>query len=244
MARKFTVHPKTVAAATDTTRLYVEFYPYERYGIGAAPGRKSATVSDRSLLGALKKLVDRMQLYIDSDDIDLEGWTAEDVIRQIDMSNGDGCDHIVILKNLDTDEVLISGFDEMEEAEDWDDDEDDIESSTKVTAATKHSVAEISTALLDAYVKDGEELGLTEDDYEDCPFYNDSNGYRTDLAKAIAAVPAVQEANLLKYAFGNDESLDVTVYADYEWACTFLTEHRSGAGHRIMQVDRNGKFIN
>lgn len=244
MARKFIVYPKTISAATDTTRLYVEFYPYERYGIGSAPGRKSATVSGRNLLAALKKLVDKMQLYVDSDLIEEEGWTAEDVINQIDMSNGDGCDHIVILKNLDTDEVLITGFDDMEEMEDWDDDEDDIESSTEVTASTNHSVAEISTALLDAYVNDGEDLGLTEADYEDCPFYNDSNGYRTDLAKAIAAVPAVQEATLLQYAFGNDESLDVTVYADHEWACTFLTEHRNGLGHRIMQVDRNGKFIN
>ena len=93
-------------------------------------------------------------------------------------------------------------------------------------------------------MKDGEDLGLTEDYYEDCPFYNDSNGYRTDLAKAIAAVPAVQGATLLKYAFGNDESLNVAVYADYEWACTFLTEHRWGLGYRIMQVDRHGKFIN
>ena len=124
MSRKFTVYPKKVSAATDTVRLYVEFYPYERYGIGPAPGRKSATVSGLNLLEALKKLVDKMQLYVDSDLIEENGWTAEDVIKQIDMSNGDGCDHIVVLKNLDTDEELITGFDEMEETEDWDDDED------------------------------------------------------------------------------------------------------------------------
>lgn len=121
MAKKFTVHPKTVTAATDTVRLYVEFYPYARY---ERVSKKTATVSGKDLLEALKKMVDKMRLYMDSEDIEDNGWTADQVIDRILESNGDGCDYIVTVKNRDTDEVLIDEYDEME-TEDWDDDEDD-----------------------------------------------------------------------------------------------------------------------
>lgn len=114
------INARHVTAAANTVRLYVEFYPYERY---TQTSRKTATVSGRDLLHALKKMVDRMRLYIDSDAIEDYGWTAEQVIDNIQSSNGDGCDYIVILKDINTDEVYIEAFDEME-TEDWDEDED------------------------------------------------------------------------------------------------------------------------
>ena len=114
------INARPVTAAANTVKLWVEFYPYERY---TQTSRKTATVSGRDLLHALKKMVDRMRLYIDSDDIEDYGWTAQQVIDNIQSSNGDGCDYIVILKDINTDEVYIEAFDEME-TEDWDEDED------------------------------------------------------------------------------------------------------------------------
>ena len=102
-------------------RLYVEFYPYERYGGGS--GLKKATVSGTDELDALKKLVDHMGLYIDSEEIEEEGYSFEDCINNIAMSNGDGCDFVVVLKNKDSGEIYFQ--ENYEEEEDWDDEFDE-----------------------------------------------------------------------------------------------------------------------
>ena len=100
--------------ADNSVKLRVEFEVYERFGSG---GIKRATVSGPTLLDALKKMTDKMGLYVDSEVIEENQMTAEDVIKSIDMSNGDGCDYIIQLKNLTTGEVLIQGQDFSEE--DW-----------------------------------------------------------------------------------------------------------------------------
>lgn len=93
-------------------KLRVTYEVYTRYGSG---GVKSATVSGPTLLDALKKMTDQMGLYVDSEVIEENQMTAEEVIKSIDMSNGDGCDYIIQLKNLSTGEVLIHGQDFSEE---------------------------------------------------------------------------------------------------------------------------------
>lgn len=104
---------KVVRASKDSqVKLRVEYEVYTRYGSG---GIKRATVSGPTLLDALKKMTDNMGLYVDSEVIEENQMTAEDVIRSIDMSNGDGCDYIIQLKNLTTGEVLIHGQDFSEE---------------------------------------------------------------------------------------------------------------------------------
>ena len=108
-------------AANGRVRLYVEFYPYERYGGGS--GLKKATVSGTDELDALKKLVDHMGLYIDSEEIEEEGYSFEDCINNIAMSNGDGCDFVVVLKNMNSGEIYFQ--ENYEEEEDWDDEFDE-----------------------------------------------------------------------------------------------------------------------
>lgn len=106
---------KRVIRATgedNSVKLRVEYEVYTRAGSG---GIKRATVSGLTLLDALKKMTDRMGLYVDSEAIEENNMTAEDVIKSIDMSNGDGCDYIIQLKNLTTGEVLIQGQDFSEE---------------------------------------------------------------------------------------------------------------------------------
>lgn len=97
--------------------LQVKFVEYKRLDQGT---NRAATVSGATLLAALQKMVDNMLLYIDSDQIEEEGWTAEEVLDEIEMSNGDGCDYIYFLKNLTTGEVYIDEG-EPEGKEDWDD---------------------------------------------------------------------------------------------------------------------------
>jgi len=104
------------AASKPNVKLRVEFETYERFGSGQI---RKATVSGNTLLDALKKMVDNMQLYLESDMIEEENMTAEQVIEDIAGSNGDGCDFIFLLKNLTTGEVYIEE-DYSEEDEDWD----------------------------------------------------------------------------------------------------------------------------
>lgn len=99
-------------AEDNSVKLRVEYEVYTRNGSG---GIKRATVSGPTLFDALKKLVDKMGLYITSEDIEKQKMTSEAIIENIDMSNGDGCDYIIQLKNLTTGEVLIQGEDFSEE---------------------------------------------------------------------------------------------------------------------------------
>ena len=120
-------------------RLYVEFYPYERYG--SSEGLKRATVSGTDKLDAIKRLVDHMGLYIDSEIIEEANYSFEDVINSIVSSNGDGCDFIVVLKNKNSGEIYIE--EDYEEEEDWDDDFDESlkESSTSTLSDKSNSIS-------------------------------------------------------------------------------------------------------
>lgn len=102
--------------------LYVEYEPYERYTQSPI---KKARVSGPTLLEALKKLVDNMRLYIDSEDIEDQDMNDQEVIEAIQRWNGDGCDWIFLLKNLTTNEILIEEEYYEDEAENWDDEDDD-----------------------------------------------------------------------------------------------------------------------
>ena len=105
---------KRAAAA----KLKVVYEPYDRYG---SSGARTATVSGDDLLDALKKMVDHMELYISSSDIDREGWTAEEVIDKINETNdGGGCDFIYSLTDLKTKDDLIYEGEPEEMEEEWD----------------------------------------------------------------------------------------------------------------------------
>lgn len=102
--------------------LEVTFEPYDPFG--SSLGLKTRRASGSDLLDALKRMVDHMLLYLDSEYIEEEGMTAEEVINKIDMSNGDGCDYIVSLINKTTGETLL-GSDVYDGYDDWDDDFDE-----------------------------------------------------------------------------------------------------------------------
>ena len=102
--------------------LEVRFEVYGRYGDGGEI--ITARVSGRDLRHALMRMVDRMRLYLESDDIEERNLTAEQIIDSISSTNGDGCDMIYLLKNLTTNEILIDYSDCYQE-QDWDDDFDE-----------------------------------------------------------------------------------------------------------------------
>ena len=75
------------ASSQDTAvKLRVEYEVYERFQSG---GIKKATVSGQTLLDALKKMCDKMGLYITSEDIEDKNMTAQQVIEQITYQNCD-----------------------------------------------------------------------------------------------------------------------------------------------------------
>lgn len=109
---------RMISSANETAqpvKLRVVFEPYERYGGG---GIKTARISGTNILDALKKMTDKMTLYIDSEYIDEEGMTADEVIEKLRTDNGDGCDFIYSLSDINSGEVYIDEGDYDEE--DWD----------------------------------------------------------------------------------------------------------------------------
>ena len=101
-----------------TVRLKVVYEPYQRYEPGApCVGHITAD----SFREALIKMLSRVRMYTDEDSIqereeelDRE-MTPEEIINQLKIENGDGCDYIFSLSNEDTGEEYISetpGFDE------------------------------------------------------------------------------------------------------------------------------------
>lgn len=58
-------------------------------------------------LEAIKNMCDNMRLYIDSDEIEEENMSFEDVIDAICDCNGDGCDYIFSLKDLSSGEIYL-----------------------------------------------------------------------------------------------------------------------------------------
>ena len=111
---------KGIKEDIEKVTLEVQFEEYERYGGGNI---RKAKVSGANLLEALKKMVDRMRLYLDSDEIEEKDMTAEEVLRRIAGENGDGCDYIFYIKNVTTGENLLTF--NYDEEENWDDDYDD-----------------------------------------------------------------------------------------------------------------------
>lgn len=71
------------------------------------------------MLEALKKIVDNLGLYLSVDEIEEEGYSPEQIIESIQSTNGDGCDYIILLKNITTGEVYIDDYYEDAEEEEW-----------------------------------------------------------------------------------------------------------------------------
>ena len=98
-------------------RLYMEYYPYERY---TETPLKRVRITGADLRECLIKMVRNMGwgLYLSVETIEEENMTPEDIIESLKSTNGDGCDFINRLKNEDTGEVYIDeGW--VDEEEDW-----------------------------------------------------------------------------------------------------------------------------
>lgn len=103
------------ANESSKVKLSLQYEPYDRY---ESSGIKKATISAPTLRDALIKLTDNLQLYLYPEDIEDDDMSVEEIIDSIVMSNGDGCDFILELKNLTTGETLISANYE-EYPEEW-----------------------------------------------------------------------------------------------------------------------------
>ena len=96
---------------SESTELYVKFEDYPDGNI------KEATFFGSSRSEALKAMVDSLLLYLDVDTIEDDDLSDEDIINALEAQNGDGCDYIILLKDMKTGEVLMDyPYDE----ESWD----------------------------------------------------------------------------------------------------------------------------
>lgn len=82
---------------------------YEDYPDGRI---KKATFEGTDRLDALKKMTDSLGFYIESSDIEDNGWSADDVIEELWSTNGDGCDFIIELKDKTANEILMDAAEE------------------------------------------------------------------------------------------------------------------------------------
>lgn len=96
-------------------KLHVEYEPYDRYTQNPI---KKANITAPTLREALAKMVDKMTLYLEPDEVmDVEEFPTEnDIIERISESNGDGCDFIYLLKDSNDGFIYIDeGMDNEEE---------------------------------------------------------------------------------------------------------------------------------
>ena len=106
------------STASAPVELYVEFEPYERYDKQPI---KKAKIKRASLREALAAMADNMSIYVEPDSIMSEDAfpTEQDIINDIQYSNGDGCDFIYLLKNLTDGTVYIDEGLTDDEVEEW-----------------------------------------------------------------------------------------------------------------------------
>ena len=97
------------SAKTSSCTLEVK---YEDYPDGNV---KKAKFEGADLRSALIAMVNDLLLYLDQDEIEDDNMSAEDIIGSIEERNGDGCDFIIILKDLSTGKVLMDYQDYYEE---------------------------------------------------------------------------------------------------------------------------------
>lgn len=168
---------KELNETADKITLEVKFEVYGRYGDGGEI--ITAKVSGKDLRHALMRMVDKMRLYIKSDDIEENNLTAEEILDSISDSNGDGCDMIYHLKNLTTGEVLIDEPEYWDE-QDWDDDMDE-----SITEYFEDETA-------DDYFDDAE-VNCAE-----CEYYDDDYDYSEMDARLLADA----EVNRLRHLYG------------------------------------------
>lgn len=95
-------------------KLYVKWEVYERYGSSRVEiEEKTFSAPDRR--SALIKMTKDLLLYIDEDQIQEDQMTDADIINSIESNNGDGCDFIILMKDLTTNETLMDNTSDYEE---------------------------------------------------------------------------------------------------------------------------------
>lgn len=68
---------------------------------------ESITTIQDTELDAFKEIVDNLQVYLTSDDIEDENMTVPEIVHRLQSMNGDGCDYIILFENRTTGDVYI-----------------------------------------------------------------------------------------------------------------------------------------
>lgn len=81
--------------------LYVKFEDYPDGNV------KQSTFFGNNRLEALKNMISSLLLCLDADTIDEDSLSDDDVIKELESRNGDGCDYIIRLEDKSTGEIII-----------------------------------------------------------------------------------------------------------------------------------------
>lgn len=63
---------------------------------------ESITVVEDTELDAFMELVDNLQVYLTSEDIEDENMAVPQIVERLQSMNGDGCDYIIFFENRTT----------------------------------------------------------------------------------------------------------------------------------------------
>ena len=121
---------RRIYSAAATGKYKIKYEPYEPYSGFGSGGTKSASFSAKSDLDACKKIAEKLQLYIYSEQINPDPEDIDELIDEYGMvftdvdltikamTDSDGQDFIFWIKRPDGSYLYDSGIEEEEE-EDW-----------------------------------------------------------------------------------------------------------------------------
>lgn len=124
-------------------KIEAKYEVYNRYGDNPT---KTVQISGVNLKDAVVKFLDRLRIfqYIGCD----YDMSLEQIISNLETSNGDGCEYIFYIKDLTDGKIVFEGSFNDEDIEDWDDLDEALnaEDARNIEAATEKAQAALDDA--------------------------------------------------------------------------------------------------
>lgn len=151
-------------AVTEEVTLEVKFEAYERYAADA-PAIFTQTYTGKNFLDALINALDSIGIfqYIGC----YYDMNADQIISNLEMSNGDGCEYIFYIKNLNSGDIIFEGdFNAVEFEEDLDEalSAEDARNASEAADKAKEYFDEASKAC-DAILKEEIDVDVEDESY-------------------------------------------------------------------------------
>lgn len=195
-------------------KIEAKYEVYNRYGNSPT---KTVQISGVNLKDAVVKFLDRLRIfqYIGCD----YDMSLEQIISNLETSNGDGCEYIFYIKDLTDGKIVFEGSFNDDDIEDWDDLDEALnaEDARNIEAATEKAQAALddANAACDKILRED-----ADDDYPEKEIILDSAelSYEKDGKKVREKFNTVIEAKERREALGltKENSVITAVYESGE----------------------------